>query len=47
MKLFLAIVAVLVVGGCAVLRHDSIVRGVFPEPEAFDGGIPVAEEWAR
>ena len=47
MRTALAILAALAISGCVVLRHDSIVRGVFPDDSAFDDGIPVAEEWAR
>ena len=47
MKRWLAVLAALALGGCAVLRHDAAVRGVFPDEAAFADGIPVAEEWAR
>ena len=47
MKLVASILAALLLTGCAVLRHDSTVYGVFPEESAYSSGIPVDAEWAR
>lgn len=42
-----AVLAALVLTGCAVLRHDAIVCGVFPEESAYEAGIPVEGDWAK
>ena len=47
MRLVWVILASLTLSGCALLRHDAVVCGVFPADEAFDGGIAVEEEWAQ
>lgn len=47
LRFWLAILASLALSGCALLRHDAVVCGVFPEDEAFLQGIPVDGEWAQ
>ena len=47
MRFWLAILASLALSGCALLRHDAVVCGVFPEDEAFSGGIAIEEDWAQ
>lgn len=46
-RVWLAVFVAACLTGCAVLRHDAVVRGVFPEDAAFDGGAIVTEEWAQ
>ena len=41
------ILLALLLSGCTLLRHDAVVRSVFPDEAAFETGIPVKEEWAR
>ena len=44
----LAIAAALLLSGCALIRHDSTVCGIFPdESEYHIHGIPVEGEWAK
>ena len=48
MKFWASILLALLVSGCAVLRHDSLVEGIFPdEAEYAEHGIPVEGDWAR
>ncbi len=48
MRKVLAIIAALLFTGCAVMRHDSAVAGIFPdEAEYLQDGFPVEGEWAR
>lgn len=48
MRMVLAIVASLVLTGCAVFRHDAIVEGIFPDESEFvEHGVPVEGEWVR
>lgn len=48
MRLWASIALALLLSGCALLRHDSVVRGVFPGDEAaWEGAIPVEEAWAQ
>jgi len=48
MKKALAIAAALMLSGCAVLRHDAAVCGIFPdEAEYHLHGFHVDGEWAK
>lgn len=49
MRLWASIALALALSGCALLRHDAVVRGVFPpdEAEAWAGAVPVGEAWAQ
>ena len=46
-RFWLAILAGLMLSGCALLHHDAVVRSVFPDDAAFEQGIPVCEDWAE
>ena len=47
MRLFLTIILSLALSGCALLRHDSIAEGIFPDAEAYYGGELIDAEWAQ
>ena len=47
LRVWFAIAAGLLLSGCALLRHDAVVRGAFPEDSAFEQGVVVTEAWAQ
>ena len=47
MRKLLAIGVALFMTGCSVLRHDSMVYGIFPDEAEYADGIFVEWEWAR
>lgn len=48
MRKVLAILAALFLTGCALVRHDAVVEGVFPPDDAaWAGAVELPEGWAE